>query len=470
MAKPAKKPKPKAGPGGHKRFGSSNSKWWLTCAGAPALVEALPAHERKRSDTIWSRRGTAAHAVGEMSLISYLNNRLHATEPEDYLGQTVEGVVIDQEIVDGVEVYVKWARGIIDKADKVEIERSGSLYNFITSVQGETGNFLTLNGEDYGGTGDFVGAQMFGDLDIGDYKNGRGYVDAVDCTQMLIYALEALIELGPEYDFDRVCMTIIQPNGPGEPVRTWVVAPEYVFQWAMEVLLPGAERVLLAIKLYADIESKEEEEEWAGNFLSVDLEGHCHFCSAKPRCVAALNATCDNALIEFVEVIDLLGDEPDQLELKLPDLAFITPEQEALLLQHADGIISFIKAVQERAHAKAERGEDIQGYKLVEKGGTRRKYIANDDDIKAQCKKLGLVPHDYMDAPTLKSPAQLEKSFKAKGVNPALVKKFMDKHVGKNESGVALVKESDPRPPIQCKLENEFADLFDKPGDILDLE
>jgi Protein of unknown function (DUF2800). len=404
-----------------------------------------------------------------MSLISYTNNPAHATEPEDYLGQLVEGVVVDQEIVDGAQVYVEWARNIIDKADHVEIERGGSLYNYITSVQGETGEFLSLNGNDYGGTGDFVGAQMFGTLDVGDYKNGRGYVDANGNTQMLIYALEALVGLGAEYDFDEVRMTIIQPNGPGESIRPWTVTPEYVFEWAMTVLLPGAERVIKAIHDFADIQSAEDEQDWAASYLVADLEGHCHFCPAKPRCVAALNSTCDNALIEFEEVIDMLGDEPDSLALRLPNLALITPEQEALLLQHADGIIDFIKAVQERAHAKAERGERIEGYKLVEKGGARRKYIAADDAIKTECKKLGLVPHDYMDAPTLKSPAQLEKSFKAKGVNPKLVKVFMDKHVGKNESGVALVKESDPRQPIQCKLEHEFAHLVDKPDDWLEL-
>ena len=469
MAKPpAKKAKP-AGPTGHKRFGSSNSKQWLTCSGAPALIESLPPHERKRSDTIWSKRGTCAHAVGEMSLVSYVNSPAHATEPEDYLGQLVEGVIVDQEIVDGAQVYVEWARKIIDRADHVEIERGGSLYNFITGVQGETGDFLSLNGHDYGGTGDFVAAQYFGPLDVGDYKNGRGYVDEKDNSQVLIYALEALVELGAEYDFDEVRLTIIQPNGPGNAVRTWTVSPEYVFKWAMTVLLPGAERVIEAIQRFAEIQSVEDEQDWASAYLVADLEGHCTFCPAKSRCIAALNVTCDVAMLEFQSEVDFFDGGPDELLLKLPSLALITPEQEALLLQHADGIIDFIKAVQERAHAKAERGEAVPGYKLVEKGGTRRKYIAPDDAIKTSCKKLGLVPHDYMDAPTLKSPAQLEKSFKAKGVNPALVKEFMAKHVGKNESGVALVKESDPREPIQCKLEHEFAHLVDKPDDWLEL-
>lgn len=464
MAKPpAKKGN---GPSGHKRFGASNSEQRLKCPGAPAMIEALPPHERARSDTIWSKRGTAAHAVGEMVLISYQKQRQHATVPEDYLGQLVEGVVIDQEIVDGVEVYVDWAKKIIDTADVVEIERSGSLYDFITNVQSETGKFLALNGNEYGGTGDFVAVQLFGKLRVGDYKNGRGYVEHKSNSQMSIYALDAYMAYGVEYDVDEVEMTIIQPNGPGDKVRSWSTTPEELLKWAMEVLLPAEELVLEAIKALA---SGMDRYEFAAKYLRADLEGHCHFCPAKARCQAACDVTADHALLEFQTSFDEDGMEVDNTGLILPDPAYITPEQEELLLQNAEGIIDFIKAVQQRAHARAERGERVHGYKLVEKGGTRRKLISADEDVKADCKRLGLVPHDYMDAPSLKSPAQLEKAFKAKSVNPKDVKAFMDKHVGKNESSVILVKDSDPRPAIAPAIEHEFADLFDTQEDLLEL-
>lgn len=461
MAKPPTKKG--NGPSGHKRFGASNSEQRLKCPGSPAMIEALPPHERKRTDTIWSKRGTAAHAVGEMVLISYQNQRQHATVPEDYLDQLVEGVVIDQEIVDGVEVYVDWAKKIIDEADVVEIERSGSLYDFITSVQGDTGNFLSLNGDEYGGTGDFVAVQVFGKLRVGDYKNGRGYVEHKNNSQMSIYAIDAYVFYGEQYDVDEIEMTIIQPNGPGEKVRSWSTTPDELIDWGVNTLLPAEEKVIEAIKAMA---GGMDRYEFAAKYLNADLEGHCHFCPAKSRCQAACDTTADVALLEFVEVMDCGANE---LDLYLPDPAYISAEQEALLLQHAEGIIDFIKAVQQRAHARAERGEHVGGYKLVEKGGTRRKLITADEDVKTDCKKLGLVPHDYMDAPKLKSPAQLEKAFKSKGVNPKLVKTFMEKHVGKNESSVILVKDTDPRPAIAPAIESEFADLFDTQDDLLDL-
>jgi hypothetical protein len=461
MAKPPAKKG--SGPSGHKRFGSSNSKQWLTCAGSIALIESLPPEERKRTDTIYSRRGTAAHAVGEMCLVSYRNNPKHATQPEDYLGQVVEGVVIDEEIVEGVEVYVKWGRERIDAADYVEIERSGSLYNYITSVQGESGKFLSLNGHEYGGTGDFVSAQVMGRLDIGDYKNGRSYVCHVGVSQLRIYALDALVELGPEFDFDEIALTIIQPNAPGEPVRTWVTSPEEMFEWAETVLLPGAEKCVEAIQALA---SGMNRHEFAAKYLVADLQGHCHFCPAKSRCAAACDSVSEVALLEFVEVMDCGANE---LDLILPDPALITEEQETLLLQHADGIIEFIKAVQARAHARAERGERVEGQKLVAKGGARRKYCSEDEHIKRSCKSLGLSPQDYMEAPGLKSPAQLEKAFKKRGVSPERVKEFMAQHVIKPDSGTLLVSLDDPRAELRPAIESEFADLFDTPDDILDL-
>jgi hypothetical protein len=463
MAKPAKKPKP--GPSGHKRFGASNSKAWLTCAGMIALIESLPAHERQRSDTIWSRRGTCAHAVGEMCLISYQKNPQHATEPEDYLGQLIEGVLVDEEIVAGAEVYVKWGRAQIDKCDFVELERPGSLAAYVMDIQDQPGEpYADINGNEYGGTGDFIGARYFGRLTVGDYKNGRGYVDAFNNTQMLIYALCALVDLIDEYDFDEVAMVIIQPNGPGEAIREWVVSVDYVFEWALTVFLPGAEKAVDALKA---LKAGMPAAEFARLFLVADLEGHCHFCPAKARCLAAHDTTCDNALIEFQEVIN--DDLDNELVARLPDLALITPEQEALILRNADGIIAFVKAVQERAHARAERGEEVLEHKLVEKGGARRKYSATDDTVKQACKKLGLAPHDYMEIPGLKSPAQLEKAFKKKGVDPKAVAAFMGKHVIKPDSGVMLVKASDPRPALQPAIESEFAHLVDKPDDWLDL-
>lgn len=470
---PKRKPVKKAGPSGHKRFGASNSKQWLTCSGAIALIESLPAHERKRSDTIWSRRGTCAHAVGEMCLVSYQNNPEHATWPEDYLGQTVEGVVVDDEIVAGALVYVKWGRDRIDQSDYVELERPGSLVDYIAKMQGQEGVCLSLNGSEYGGTGDFVGAQYFGDLDVGDYKNGRGYVEVVGNTQLLIYALCALVDLVDEYDFTHVRMTIIQPNGPGDAIREWRITVDEVWEWALNVFLPGAERAVEAIMAlggnYGDMREGPPmpAEEFAEKFLVADLDGHCTFCPAKARCKAAHDAACDGALIEFAEVLN--DDLDNEVVLRLPDLALITPEQEALILANADGIIAFVKAVQERAHARAERGEAVVDHKLVEKGGSRRKYSANDETVKKACKQLGLAPHDYMEAPGLKSVAQLEKAFKAKGVSPDKIKAFMSKCVTKPDAGVMLVKASDPRPAIAPAIETEFEHLIDKPDDMLDL-
>lgn len=454
--------KPQKGKGfavtGHKRFSASNAKRWMNCPGAIALIESLPLHEQVSGDSIHSRRGTCAHAVGEMCLIAYDKDRNTSTTPEDYLGMEVEGVLVDQEIVNGAQAYVEWARPIIDAADFVSIEESLSLYDFITEVQGDTGDFLGVCGHEHGGTGDLVAGQMFGTLDVGDYKNGKGIVvEVVDNPQLLIYALAALAKYMDEYDFADVRMTIVQPNGRHEEgtIRSWVVSVDFVFDWAINELLPAAERCVDAAKAL-----KAGSPTFVQDYLKAD-DDWCTFCPARGRCAAALGQACDSAALEFEQFFtddDFV--EPTGLALTLPNPALITVEQEALLLKNGDAIIGFIQAIQKRAHIRAEAGERVDGFKLVAKTAHRR-YRTADQAIKEDLKRIGLHPHDYMDNPSLKSPAAIEKALKSKGVPAERITAFLGKHVERPEIGSVLVHESDKRPELRPAIDVEFEHLIE---------
>lgn len=466
--------KPQKGKGfavsGHKRFSASNAKRWMNCHGAIALVESLPLVEQISGDSVHSRRGTCCHAVGEMCLVAYKNDPLTTTTPDDYLGMEVEKVLVDQDIVNGAQVYVDWARGIIDEAGDnglVSIEESMSLEEYITEVQGVTGEFLRVSGNEHGGTGDLVAGQLFGWLRVADYKNGKGIVVEVrDNPQLLIYALAALAKYGKEYDFDEVIMTIIQPNGmhPEGSIRHWSVTPEYIEEWAINELLPAAEKAMEAVAAL-----KSGDPDFVSKYLRADNEW-CTFCPARGRCMAALNQAADNAVIEFTEEIcDLDWDSNGTtLALRVPNPALITAEQEELILQHGNAIIGFIQAIQQRAHARAEAGVEVSGWKLVSKSAHRR-FKSGEDAIKSDLKALGLHPHDYMDVPSLKTIANLEKVFKAKGMSKEAIAGFNKKHIEKPEIGTALVPAGDKRPAVRAAIDAEFAHLFELADDALDL-
>src|SRR5690606_25500745 len=156
------------------RRSASNAKRWMNCAGSIALCESLPIHEQVSADSIHSRRGTCAHAVGEMCLAAYQKDPNTPVTPDDYMGMEVEGVLVDQDIVNGAQVYVEHGRGLIDDADLVEIEESLSLAAFIENMQSDTGEFLGVCGHEHGGTGDLVTGKVFSWLRVTDYKNGKG--------------------------------------------------------------------------------------------------------------------------------------------------------------------------------------------------------------------------------------------------------------------------------------------------------
>jgi hypothetical protein len=144
---------------------------------------------------------------------------------------------------------------------------------------------------------------------------------------------------------------------------------------------------------------------------------HCNYCPAHATCPvktgAALKATRVNAITA------------DKLAEYLPLAAEVT---------------AWAKEVQKFAHEQMELGTPIKGYKLVHKRSSR---VWNDQEAVEnkvrKAKKIKLADgFDYK----LKSPAQLEKVCKAKGVDFKTYGAF----ISSVSSGTTLAKEGDKRP------------------------
>src|SRR5690606_8363890 len=166
------------------------------------------------------------------------------------------------------------------------IEESLSLAAFIENMQSDTGEFLGVCGHEHGGTGDLVTGKVFSWLRVTDYKNGKGIqVEVEDNPQLMIYALGALHKYMAEYDFDEIILEIVQPNGfhKDGPIRSAVMSPEELLQWAEDVLLPAAERSVEAEKAL-----KRGDPDFVEKYLKAD-DDWCTFCPARPRCQAVLH-------------------------------------------------------------------------------------------------------------------------------------------------------------------------------------
>ena len=121
----------------------------------------------------------------------------------------------------------------------------------------------------------------------------------------------------------------------------------------------------------------------------------------------------------------------------------LTKQTLVQILTVADEVEAVIKEARKLAHTMIENGEEVEGYKLVPKRATRKWKDA--DSVEAYCKKSKKVrAADYYDQ-KLRSPAQLEKIFKAKKVDYANVSKYCEAV----SSGNTLTTESDPRKGVE---------------------
>ena len=128
-----------------------------------------------------------------------------------------------------------------------------------------------------------------------DFKYGNGVkVDALNNTQMMIYAIGALEMFDGIFDINHVVMTIFQPRL--ENVSTFEMTKDELYNWAFTVLKPAADMAY----------------QGAGTLKCGD---HCRFCKAKANCRARAEYNLKLAQYDFkmpdtledIEIESLLG-------------------------------------------------------------------------------------------------------------------------------------------------------------------
>lgn len=440
----------------HKRFSPSSSKTWINCPASIVYIAMLPDDHVDRGDTIHSRRGTAAHGIGELSLASKGN-----MTPYDYVGMEIEGVIIDEDLARGAQIHVDYCKPLIDDAEHFYIEHRSNPDQFLWDNQDPMSDVVIPPGNN-GGTGDFIAWNITDRwLEVVDYKNGKGFVDHVDNTQMLIYALGTLVDIGAWYDqsmISEVLMTISQPNVLGEEaLRTHSMTTEEVFEWGRTIYVPAVEEAY-------EIERKVlREGEDIIQFLRPG-EAQCAWCDVRHVCPKAYSYQLGGVMIDTNEEFgDLIDAEPTY-----PEVETLTEKQIEMILQHADNFINYVKSVQDHAARINESRGPSFGRKLIAKYGHRKYSDGKELAAQKALKRLGLSPADYLVEPKLKSPSQLEQVLKCKGVAPERVAKFLEEHVTKPEIGTKLVPFDHKGEAVNIKLEDQYADLIDD-GDFDDL-
>jgi len=306
---------------GHSRLGGSGIHRIIGCPGSLALSDKLdksPAGEAAST-------GTAAHKLGERCLREDVS-------PWDFEGETIEAdglqITVDAKICEGVELYVGyvWERMGESPTRVLEIEKEFHLKN--------------LN-EEMWGTADVVMSEPFGLLEIVDYKNGFHPVEVHMNPQLLFYALGA----GEGEDFDRVRLTIVQPNALHQDgkIRSFELTWTELEAWRDNVLMPAVE---MALKPGAPLATG----------------AHCLFCDASGICPAQDKATTD-LLEQHFDIISADAAPPLVESLSFDRL------QEIHLA--APMIKKFLDACAVELQRQLEAGVHSEHFMLVAKKGNR---------------------------------------------------------------------------------------------------
>lgn len=380
----------------HATLGASTASRWMACEGSVNLIESLPGYDPERSGSnSAAREGKAAHWVAERCL-------LIGAEATAFVGTIHDEIEITEEMAGHVQLYLTHVRAVTQiPGVSYWIEKKFSLAAL--KPPAERPMF---------GTSDFSAYDpATRTLYVDDLKYGQGVmVEIKDNEQTRYYALGVLLTLDPaKQPVEKVVMTIIQPrkDHPDGTIRSETITIDELWLFAGDLIAAAYATLSPDAKLHAG--------------------DHCKFCPAKARCPELHKLSQEIAATEF--------DEPTPI---VPPPALIPPEQFADMLSKLHILDDWSASMKEHAYQELLAGRPVPGFKLVERRAERKW-----NDVDAAEKTLGDKAAQLYDDPKLMSPAQIEKI-----VGKKFFRENMAQHVVKKSSGLKIVPEDHPSPPV----------------------
>ena len=328
----------------HAILSPSSAERWIHCPPS-ALLNA----EAPRTDTVYTREGTLAHAVCELKARKHF---LTGVGPKKYKAamDKFRADELWQDEMDGhTDTYLEALKDIAAEYKArpyVALEQRVDFSEYVPEGFG-TADCIMIGAVE-GIDGDV--------LNVIDFKYGKGVeVTAEDNPQMMLYALGAVMDYMSIYDIFTVRMTIVQPRIKREP-DTWEIEGRDLLRWAEAVVKPAA-------KLAAKGEGEFREGEW------------CRFCAARGNCRARAEANLQLARMDFRQPPELTDDEV------------------AEALETGQRLKAWLSDLEEYALSACLDGKEIPGWKAVA-GRSVRAW--SDADAAFTAAKAAGVPEEML--------------------------------------------------------------------------
>ena len=398
----------------HANLSPSKRHRWGLCPGS-IREEAKYPEDRSGPAAI---DGTHTHTLLEFCLSG-------PWEPEELVGQTMQDddgkFLIDDDRAQRVKIATDYVKQRVAEQPgcKVIAEHRVDPQRLIAR-------------DDMSGT---VDIQIHGTdvLEIVDYKDGMGAVQAEGNAQLELYAVGALADADEPYPWKRVRMTIIQPKMAlrGLPAIT-----------SHEVDISE----ILAIVDRLVIEGAAVD---APDAPLVPGESQCKFCKAKGSCAALASNVMKEIGIMFqptVMSLDVAQQSADKDPSTMDDAQILQIMEAAPLMRQ------LLEGVEKEALRRLQSGQAITGLKLVNGRGSRV-WAFEDDEISEKLIKMG-IPKGSVYETKLVSPAKAEKLTweKRDGTKVQLterqLKRMEQEYVVKMAGKLTVATESDSRPAV----------------------
>lgn len=355
---------------------SKAQRWAGQCSGSVAL-EAQFVNAEKSQEQL---DGDAAHWVAATVLRAHRDGVIESARVS--VGNTTpNGVVIDDEMLEAVEVFVADVLRVVGH----DVKRL-NIEDRVTATQIHPDNWGTPDVWYL----DETGTKLF----VWDLKYGHRFVDAFENWQLIDYAagvLENSIFEGCEPSFLHIVLSIVQPRNFHQlgPIRRWATTAAKLVPYFAQLSQSAATALSPA--------------------AATVVGPECRDCSARHACMA-LQAAGDNAMdIASGTVVLELGPTAIGVELRMLRRA-------ATLLQ------SRITGLEAQALAMLRAGQAVPFFK-IEQGQGRETWTKDAAEVFALGDALDI---DLRKAITPITPAQARKA----GLDADIVKAYAERPKG----------------------------------------